>query len=128
MLLSNIDQLFKKLSQNDVNCHYYYTYWKNKDITLEQSLILATNSVREHCSNLIGLVSIKEGGGILLEHLSYLDALENDLIWKLNYFVDYSVKLVDIVMYYHERRPLSITISKDMLTTISATKSVEYFT
>lgn len=127
MLLSDISKLFKKLSQNNANCHHYYTYWKKKDITLEQALVLAINSVREYCNNLIGLVPIKEVG-ILLEYLYYLDALENDPIWKLNYFVDYSVKLVDIAMYYHSRRPIKIVISKEMLATIPTSKSIKYFT
>lgn len=127
MLLSNIDSLFKELSHNNDICYNYYNYWKNKDITLEQSLVFAINDVREYCSNLIGIVPIKEVG-VLLEYLYYIETLENDLIWKLNYLVDYSTKLIDITMYYYSRRPISVIISKDMLTTISTTKSIEDFT
>lgn len=107
-------KLFKELSYKDVRCQHCYYLWKDKHLTLEQSLVLAINLVREHCNKLIGFVPVKECG-VLFEYLYYIDALEaGELIWKLKYLVDCLIKLFDIAIYYLDRRPIIIHIPKEV--------------
>lgn len=111
-ILKNTECLFKELAEKDVICQNCYQLWKNKDIALEQSLNLAFKGVIDYCNHLIGFVP-SENSVILREYLDYLSKLEGSLIWQLYYLVEYSAKLIKIAMYYHERRPVSITIPKE---------------
>lgn len=111
-ILKNTEHLFKELAEKDVTCQNCYQLWKNKDITLEQSLNLAFKGVIDYCNHLIGFVP-SENSVILREYLDYLSKLEGSLIWQLYYLVEYSAKLIKIATYYYERRPVSITIPKE---------------
>lgn len=110
-------ELFKDLSNRDVTCRHCYHLWRTKQITLEQSLILAVTGVREKCNRLISFVPIKDVG-ILLEYLYYLDTLgvNGSLVWQLFYLVEYSTKLFTIANYYIGRRPFRIVLPMNELT------------